>query len=520
MSRIYENRQSDGSHSNGSNYWLTTTPWHQQVSKPKADGHSSNNMMVNKPQNSTNNDITLVGDSEISERLSWSLMRLKLKDRNEIREEVHGVHNLARKETPELLHNSLSSMNRELDRVISISRPNQYAFQKAQTLKKTFVNDSDFRLIFLRCELFDPIKAADRMMVYLDYIELLFGQRGLEEPLNMSFFNKQEMATLREGNVQLLPFRDRSGRRIMIVLWRAMSYSPVLRCKLWFYFHYVLTQDIETQRNGAVAIAWGGPDDLNPNEHAKGSAELPGSSGYKRVVIPSGRGMDQGIPVRFVAFHLCYRQDIPVYVKAFYVFVLDEKTVPRIIFHQGTKTEMKYKMLGYGIPISFIPDTDTGAVKLKNHSQWLRIRKLIENDPDLRTDICECPGMNDVLFRRAGSCSAHPGNAWFKNVLEAKKDEHKTSNQTEKRDISWSIVEDVERRNGRFFKWDTSQTCWIQMTDRSEIRLKVAMSIRDFNRQSRAIENRQSMKSSTDVFHAARNKKRKTESGSCFFPGF
>lgn len=194
------------------------------------------------------------------------------------------------------------------------------------------------------------------------------------------------------------------------------------------------------------------------------------------------------------------------------------KTTPLTM--SGTKTEMRYKLMSYGIPVSQIPDTDRGAVKLKNHIQWLKIRKMIENDPIARASLCECPGVNDVLFRRAGSCLAHPGNSQFKDLIESKKAEHESSNQTEKRDISWSIVEEVESRSGRFFKWSTGQTCWVQMKDRSEIRLKVAMSIRDFNRQSKATKNLQSTKSSTSVFQEEHiiKKRKKNECETCDFP--
>ena len=170
---------------------------------------------------------------------------------------------------------------------------------------------------------------------------------------------------------------------------------------------------------------------------------------------------------------------------------------------------MRYKLMGFGIPVSLLPETDSGVVKVKNHTQWLKLRKLLESDPIANANICECPGLNDVLFRRAGTCRTHPGNVIFKNLLESIQDEHNNSNQSEKRDISWSVVKEVESRNGRFFKWCTNPTCWIRMTDRSEIRLKVAMSIRDFDRHARAVRSRQSTKSSTDTFCNGNKRKRK-----------
>ena len=88
-------------------------------------------------------------------------------------------------------------------------------------------------------ELFDPIKAAVRMVLCLDYLLYLFGQRGLEEPLDSSFFVKEEAAALREGYIQLTPFRDRRGRQILIILTKAFSYDPKLRvsrCGKWARF--------------------------------------------------------------------------------------------------------------------------------------------------------------------------------------------------------------------------------------------------------------------------------------------
>lgn len=169
-------------------------------------------------------------DDKIEELLSNSLLRLKFQDRNEIREEVHGACCLAPEETPEFIHHSLNRMNQELEAILSASRED-HAYQQARYLPNTFVNDREFRLKFLRCELFDPAKAADRMILHLDYILLLFGPRSLREPLTADFFVKEEAAALRQGYMQLLPFRDRSGRRVITFLSGIFTYSPRLRVR-------------------------------------------------------------------------------------------------------------------------------------------------------------------------------------------------------------------------------------------------------------------------------------------------
>jgi len=444
-----------------------------------------------------------INDDQVEARLSTSLLRLNFQDRNEITEEVHGVRSLGREETPELINDSLHKMNAELLSLVSEPQNHQCAFQRAQHLQKTFVNDRNFRLKFLRVELFDPIKAADRMMLCLDYLLYLFGQRGLEEPLDSSFFVKEEAAALREGYIQLLPFRDRRGRRILVLLTKAFSYDPKLRVKLCFYFCHALSEDVETQRRGIVWIVWGRPD-------MDKILKFPGTPGNKRIVLPNGGECNNAAQIRVVAIHMCL-PPTPFFrlVKSFYVLIIHDTHLQRMVFHHGTQTEMRYKLMGFGIPVSLLPDTDTGVVKVKNHIQWLKIRKQLEGDPIAQANICECPGLNDVLFRRAGTCLTHPGNFLFKNLLESIKDEHNNSTQSEKRDISWSIVKDIESRNGRFFKWCTNTTCWIRITDRSEIRLKVAMSIRDFNRHARAVQNSQSTKSSTNAFCNENKRKRK-----------
>ena len=69
---------------------------------------------------------------------------------------------------------------------------------------------------FLRCELFDVRKAAQRMLKFLDIALELFGEDALRRPIRLSDFSKEEMRYLKKGRYQVLPNRDRSGRRISV----------------------------------------------------------------------------------------------------------------------------------------------------------------------------------------------------------------------------------------------------------------------------------------------------------------
>lgn len=167
----------------------------------------------------------------------------------------------------------------------------------------------------------------------------------------------------------------------------------------------------------------------------------------------------------------------------------------RVNFHSGERQELSYKLMGYGIPVQLLPTTESGVIKTKNHTQWFKTRQLLEKNagsnntvlPSKLFGAIECPALNDVLYERSKPCMFHPGNSQFKGLIEAKKEEHTLLTQTGKRDFAWSIVAEVEKRKGRFLTWDRKNGYWIQLQDRSEIRLKVATSLRDFNKHARAI---------------------------------
>jgi len=158
-------------------------------------------------------------DSESGDLLlSQELLQLSTKDRNALEEEIPGVRCLAVEETPELLQISLQKLAMVLvsDHIIPPSE--KQAYLQSQRLPRTFVNTSDFRLRFLRVALFDVVMAAKQIVRYLEVTSFAFGQQMLERPIRLSDFNKKELQFFRSGAIQFLPFRDRSGRRIMIVI--------------------------------------------------------------------------------------------------------------------------------------------------------------------------------------------------------------------------------------------------------------------------------------------------------------
>ena len=151
------------------------------------------------------------------------LDRLSFEDRNAINEEVHGVSCLAPEETPELLEQSLSALELSLNRMVADPPSLKSAYSLVRN-SVSYVNERNFRLRFLRCELFDVEKTALRIIKYLDVVLAVSGEDALRTRFLLDHFNKEEMKLLRSGCIQLLPYRDRAGRPVLAFVGE-MSFS-------------------------------------------------------------------------------------------------------------------------------------------------------------------------------------------------------------------------------------------------------------------------------------------------------
>jgi len=173
---------------------------------------------------------------EVDQLLSKELLQLSFKDRNNIKEEIHGVWNPfpEEKENPESLTRALLDLDREL---ISIIRSNNSNGVQEEHIP----SNREFKLAFLRCELFDVQKAAVRLIAYIKVIRgycccgggvdgcvcgsFGCGRNGGGRIQSSKWFTKEEYTVLKKGIFQLMPYRDRSGRRVFVVTTDVYAHS-------------------------------------------------------------------------------------------------------------------------------------------------------------------------------------------------------------------------------------------------------------------------------------------------------
>lgn len=182
--------------------------------------------------------------------LTKELRRLSYQDRNDINEEIHGVCLIAPEETAEFLELSLVKLSTCLNQIVTDPPSLKIAYDLSQRYSnqtteshepatneifslpaRTYVNDRNFRLRFLRCELFDEKKAALRIIKYLDLVLEICGEYALKRPIQLDDLSKDEMKLLRSGCIQLLPYRDRAGRPVLAFV-GDMGYNYNVRLKV------------------------------------------------------------------------------------------------------------------------------------------------------------------------------------------------------------------------------------------------------------------------------------------------
>ena len=384
---------------------------------------------------------------------------------------------LAIDETTVLIDQSLRELQIEIDSKIPEIDKKAYMHSQLNSRGRSFVNSKEFRLRFLRLELFDINKTAIRMLKWLDLALSLFGPVALERPICLSTdFSKSEKTVFHKGCIQLLPARaSGTGRRIICFIpydeeWYTIS--ETIRQKIMMYMFWIVGNDIDAQCKGvAIIILFDSSFPQLPHHH-KGAG----------MVLPSKQWI---LSVRMSAIHIC-TPDTPYFRRrrSLIAMAIGPKNRSRLRLHLGTSTsiELRCKLQVYGIPIEFPPMTCTGKIKLIYIRQWLRLRRMIEDKEEIslrdynfntstnstnndHNIIVEAPYLGDVLFKRGSSFTGHPMNNTLRNVIESKVKqllEIENSNpqqpilikQSKKKDLLHEILDEIETiHRGRFLYW-------------------------------------------------------------------
>jgi hypothetical protein len=123
-------------------------------------------------------------------------------------------------------HDNIQAKLAEMDDMIAQLDPSQRgALDEAVKRSPAYVKR--FRLAFLRAEVFDAAKAAQRMAAHFA-LRLAYFEREdlLGRDIMLSDLSHEEIPLLQSGALQLLKYPDRAGRAILLICPGKYPYVP------------------------------------------------------------------------------------------------------------------------------------------------------------------------------------------------------------------------------------------------------------------------------------------------------
>lgn len=262
---------------------------------------------------------------------------------------------------------------------------------------------------------------------------------------------------------------------------------------IFYLLDSISRNDVETQKKGAIFIV-----DINAWRGVGAHSMI-----MSEMALKNTRGSLAAIPTRVVARHV-FLPDWSVF-RFLSVFMplqaLAKSQRPRLKLHLFSETDKlyaRYQLKGHGIPIESFPLTEDDDIKTNQVAIWIRNRKYMEKDGELQNDFVECPGWNDVVFRKGKTMIEHPGNVMLRDLIlssleqdEVWKAQMKSTDMKNHTSIEnkvstpghgkqWFlncfIVEEITaNRKGRFLEWDKNMLMWKRIMDIGQVRARISI---------------------------------------------
>jgi hypothetical protein len=269
------------------------------------------------------------------------------------------------------------------------------------------------------------------------------------------------------------------------------------------YFESVISEDLETQRKGLVVAFFARENPLKQSQMVRMEEH--------QLMYQ----LKNSMPLRWSALHISLPDGPFVKIhKAFMLLGFGRDARIRSRVYPGFSLETQYKLLTYGINAGEFPLTHSGSIKVKNHMQWLKIRRVVENERSQgRLFIgISVPGVYDVLFSKGGNKNHH-GNHEFKCIIETLLSQERYQNmfpknrkdrrivdRGQREAIRYDILRQVKARNGRFLALNKGGW-WTELPlDSDDLTEKIATSVYDHFKRLEARRKQRKTKSDTGDF--------------------
>ena len=268
-----------------------------------------------------------------------------------------------------LNHNNDTDDRSSTTSITNENNDDTYAYRIAMEQNHAYVEDRNFRLMFLRAEKYNSQEAAERMLRFFTLKLRLFGKDLLSKDILYQDLPEDDILVLKTGFLQFCPLRDRAGRKVFIVfphLRRMKSLESFLR--VHFFYSMSAIEDETDQIKGISILVY----HLRTNE--------TGSS-YTKKNLALGRG-STAMPLRIAVIHVCMVDSLSDPVLQILFKFMDRVSKFTHRLHYGSHTECLYTLQGFGVPVCALPFHEEGQqdgsgniVSLDNHWRWIHERQ-------------------------------------------------------------------------------------------------------------------------------------------------
>mmetsp|Transcript_31625 Transcript_31625/g.57261 ORF Transcript_31625/g.57261 Transcript_31625/m.57261 type:complete len:323 (+) Transcript_31625:175-1143(+) len=269
------------------------------------------------------------------------LAEMTEEERLEVQQDLYGTH-VELEETNDLRERLLEEMQTCLD---AIPDDDKRVYLEACQVCPRIVTSESAPIRFLRCENYQPERAAQRLVKYWDYRKRVFQDNAFQRlRLEEGAMYPEDESILRWRHSEILP-DDRNGRMVLShdrshFKLDKMNHPSVIRC-VWYIIHLSLDQNEEYCRRGLVMLA---PSQNTVPQHF--------SRKHIKILYTSLRDC---LPVKCRAVHACHPTVVTDLMLPVIRQVMGRDLRRRWYKHCGSKGEVLQTLSEYGLEKENLP---------------------------------------------------------------------------------------------------------------------------------------------------------------------
>lgn len=185
-------------------------------------------------------------EGEVAEQLlAAEMQKLSIVEHEKAMFDLHGISHV-QDEDPSFISEKLCDMEKWICKIRK-----KKAYDRAKYMNEGYVNNQDFRLMFLRADTFDAKLSAQRMVRHFEVKQHLFGHgEVLGREVQLADLSDADVRALESGFVQVLPSRDSAGRTVLPIATMQrpkdvenQNYVSATCLSLLFSLHIITTDD-------------------------------------------------------------------------------------------------------------------------------------------------------------------------------------------------------------------------------------------------------------------------------------